>query len=119
MRPSAKSLCELPAGCVRQMQKGTFVRIRKLVQTEQEVTINIEVSDICDALSEAAQEEIEANPGTTAPAKFLLNNVARALKAVSAEHIRRMEPTPRKMVREFLTEQAKRYEEPMEPGPHP
>lgn len=85
------------------------MRVRKVVQAEQEVSIEIGWEDIHEALVEA-KEEMERDPERRNAVTCLLNYVAQVLKAVSDDQIKAMQSGPRDIVRLFLESQAKRYQ---------
>jgi uncharacterized membrane protein len=86
------------------------MRIRKRVELEGEVDIQINVEDVADAIHEAAAE-LQRDPERRNAVTNLLNTCAMVLKAITDQQIREMFPAPRSITRDFLEQQAKRYEE--------
>jgi hypothetical protein len=87
------------------------MRIQKVVQAEQEVSIEIGWEDISEAIGEAVHE-MQLDPTRRNALTYLLNQVGTVLKAITDLQIQQMQSGPRKIVQAFLSEQAKRYEEP-------
>jgi hypothetical protein len=88
------------------------MRIRKRVEVEADVNLEIGVSDVAEAMHEAFAEANQgADPPPMAAIKYALNDIAIFLKGMSAENIAKLTPEAREIVRAFLTEQATRFEE--------
>jgi signal recognition particle GTPase len=79
------------------------VKIRKWVESSQEVDV-----DVC--LEDVQQMIYEADLSTRAVLE-MLNRIGLCLKAVPGEIIREFNEAQRKVIRDFLAEQAKRYAE--------
>ena len=79
------------------------MKIRKWVESSQEVDV-----DVC--LEDVQQMIYEADLSTRAVLE-MLNRIGLCLKAVPGEIIREFNEAQRKVIRDFLAEQAKRYAE--------
>ncbi len=80
------------------------MRVKKWIEVETEVTVEIDSEDIRSALLE---DKVE----TDSQAKRLLNRVATALDAITPEIIAGMGEPARKVINAFLVKHAARYEE--------
>jgi hypothetical protein len=83
--------------------------IDKLVSIpDQEVRIDVCLEDITLALAEEQRNSVTQ---WVYAVRTALNDTAKFLKAITGDHIEALGPDSRRLVRLFLTEQAKRYEE--------
>lgn len=91
---------------------GESMRIRKIVQTEQEISIDIGIDDIAEALLETFKDA-KHNPGCDPPktnqVTWALSHVGQFLRALTDDQISMLNAHQRQLVVEFLTEQAKRF----------
>jgi hypothetical protein len=82
------------------------MKINKLVSVpDVEVEIELCKDDLYDLFMELKPDD------RAGVILYHLNNIAAFLRAISAETITTMNPAQRKLIREFLGEQSKRFEE--------